>query len=626
VPLFPISAAINKLGTQPETTGEKYVNAGISGLSGGLASAGPSLLRAGATGALSGLGSEAGQQLAGDANPKAQLAASLLGGIAGGTLGGVAGALRTTRPALIREATRDTSSAALQDAQRRMEEAATGGIPINASQAMTEPSGIDKLVSMLANSKNGPEVQKQLRAQPGQVSMAAEDAVGALPGTAQTPHDAANAVQARATNVITNAQDARTQLWQKTLNDATKARLDALTADRDAAKNALAAIDAKNVGFVSKGPIRAAAAQAVADAEVALKNANVVPAGAVSAEIRRLQAEAAARPNATDGQLLGQLSNRLIGKDGKPLTNPTQINGALKSFADTLNDVNLATPGTTKGVSKFLQSQIEQVRQNLGESFDPLRQANKAYAANTESVMNPLTQSVVGRMSGVRGYDPAKEAAVTKLPALFDAGTVPNAPSDILDLEKRLRGVAGGPEAFQDAFKTWATKKLSGVQSSADNRAPEDVAAALTRVFGDPTKATVQSQGTKDMLVALARSQKLPPADQTALVNGFQQFQRITAAAARRPGTVGDSTRDLAAASSGINSTKINPFTKGLEIVANLRGGDALRFADKLVTTPEGMATLIKLAKQPMMSQAAANTIATFAATLSAQQSAAPQQ
>jgi len=152
---------------------------------------------------------------------------------------------------------------------------------------------------------------------------------------------------------------------------------------------------------------------------------------------------------------------------------------------------------------------------------------------------------------------------------------------------------------------------------SSDNRFPENAAERLTKVFGNPELPSTASQGMKDSLVALARSQDLP---EDSLVKGFENVQRFLAAASRRPGGVGDSRFDVKAAAQGTNQellrTNENAILAGLRVrFRAMKEADAYNFMDKLVTTPEGVETLIKLGKQPPMSEAAANTLATFYGT-----------
>lgn len=624
------SQIVSNIGTQPQTGPQRYASSGIQGATGAVASPGGLVapIRAAIAGTSAGLAGHAAGEATKDQSPEIQALASTLAGLAGGAATGVAMAPKTTRADLINTATRDTNPAELQAARDRMQATVDSGQgSINASQAMTQPSGIDKLVNVLANSKNGQATQAQLRAQPAQVALSAEDAVNQLPGNQGTPHDSANAVQSAATDVIQNSKDARTQLWQDTLNKGVAAQKAAAQGQLQTARQAVADLEASRDGTPNpRSPGYRQVLTNLTDAQAAVRGASQVPGDAVVSEATRIRDLANARPNTAAGSLLGKLSNQLMDANGRPLTDPTQINDALKTMASSLKDPNLGTPGVDAGTVNYLQSQIAQIRNNLGARFQPIKDANDAFSAYTDSVVNPLKQSVTGRMSGVAGYDPAKEAPITKVQSLFDKGTVPGGPSDILTLEKSLRTTDGGPQTFQDAFKTWVRGKLSSSLTGDDNRTPENVASTLTKVFGDPDQATTQSQGTKDMLVGLARSQGLSAGDQTALVNGFAKMQRFAAAASRRPGSVGDSTSDLRQASAGGSQEGLRDNVSSAlfgvrRAISDLRSGDALRFADRLVTTPEGMDTLIKMAKEPTMSQATANAITTLVGTATAQSS-----
>lgn len=634
---------VGGVGTQPQTGPQRYASAGLSGATAGLTSPGAAVgpIRAAISGGTSGLASQAAGQATSDQSQPIQALAQTMAGVLGGGMSHLAMAPKTTGNALVQTALRDTNIDDLAAARARMADVQNSGLgTINASQAMTQPSGLDKLVDVLANSKSGKGVQAQLRGQPSQVAVAAEDAVNQLPGEQLTPQDSANNLQSAATDVIENTKKARSAQWNTIVKGGTDPVIQDAHANLTNTSEAAAKAEAdfsqqfpysnRQRAFMHDDEKAAfdklnAAKANLQVAQEGAATAAQVPPQAVAAEVTRLQKLGAANPNTETGAESSKLARQLIGSDGKPLTDPTLINNALVSYTTGLANPTLGMPGATSGTIKYMGGQVQAVRDNLGNSFEPIRAANQAFQANTENVINPLKQSVTGRMSGIAGYDPAKEAPVAKVQALFDKGTVPGGPSDILTLQKSLQSTPEGPQVFQDAFKTWVRGKISSAMTSSDNRTPDNVASSLTKVFGDPDQTTTQSQGTKDMLVGLARSQGLSDSDQTALVNGFQKMQRFAAAASRRPGSIGDSTGDLNKAAAGgsqegLRDNVSSAFFGLRRAISELRGASAFRFADNLVTTPEGMDTLIRMAKEPAMSQGTASAISTLAGINAANQ------
>lgn len=372
-------------------------------------------------------------------------------------------------------------------------------------------------------------------------------------------------------------------------------------------------------GQFTQAATREQAAQtALRGAKESAQQATQVPPQAVLAEATRLQALAQGELlNTPKGKALQNLASSMFDSAGNPITSAQNLNEVLKAAGAKLKGINLDTPGLDAGAVKFLQSQIAESRQRLGAAFKPIQSANAAYEGFTEGVYNPMKQSVVGRIAG-KGFDPTTEAVQSRVFGVLEKGTTPGAStSEILTLEKALRNQPNGPAAFQDAVKTWMSNKISEATAQQGGRPAEATAANLEKIF---MGNDVKSQGFKDMLVALARSQGLKD---DALLDGMQNMMRITSAAARRPGTVaGVTPQGLEQASrsrlfGGIgNFSAVQPIRQPFKAIDDALNADAYSFMDKLLTTPEGVDTLIKLGRQPVMSKAAADTLATFSATV----------
>ena len=521
-------------------------------------------------GASSGAGSEAAAAAFGN-----NAVTRVLGGVAGGLTGGLITAAKTNRGTLAREALSDARLEDLAVAVERMKAARDAGIPINLSQAMPRGSNIDAYVDALANSKHGRNVTEQLRKQPQQIAFGVEEQMANLPGQIRMPQVLANNAQEAATAAIDTAKRTRTNAWQKAYDD----------------------------GLLQSGQL-------------------TVPETAVSAAYQKLTDLANSVPNTSKAKMLMDLRERLVTPDGF-ITEPLQLNEILKDAAGRLKPVNLATSGLDAGVAKWVGKQISALRDDFGAAFEPIQKANAVYQAATPAV-DALKKSVVGRVAGRSGAQDTLEAPQSRLFSVFDKGTVPGATSsEILTLEKAFRN-AGQPEVYQDAAKSWLAGKVSTALKSTDNRMPENIGERLRVAFGDPRQLDQTSKGFEDVLAGLARSQGVPEAQ---YVKGFKNFMEIVSDAARRPGSVRGVTpgevKEMA--SEGVfkrlgQVTVMTPIRQPALKWASFLEADALSTMDKLLTTPEGVATLVKLGKQPPKSHAAVTTMATFLGTNAAVQ------
>jgi hypothetical protein len=527
-------------------------------------------IRSALIGASSGAGSEASAAAFGD-----NAVTRVLGGVAGGLTGGLVTAAKTNRGTLAREALSDARPEDLAVAVERMKTARDAGIPINLSQAMPRASNIDAYVDALANSKHGRNVTEQLRKQPQQIAFGVEEQMANLPGQIRMPQVLANNAQEAATAAIDAAKRARTNAWQKAYDD----------------------------GLLQSGQL-------------------TVPETAVAAAYKKLTDLANSVPNTSKSKMLMDLRDRLVTPEGF-ITEPLQLNEILKDAAGRLKPVNLATSGLDAGAAKWVGKQISALRDDFGAAFEPIQKANAAYQAATPAV-DALKKSVVGRVAGRSGAQDALEAPQSRLFSVFDKGTVPGATSsEILTLEKAFRN-AGQPEVFQDAAKSWIAGKVSAALKSTDNRMPENIGERLRVAFGDPRQLDQTSKGFEDVLAGLARSQGVPEAP---YVKGFKHFMEIVSDAARRPGSVRGVTpgevKEMA--SEGVfkrlgQVSVMTPIRQPALKWASFLEADALSTMDKLLTTPEGVATLVKLGKQPPKSHAAVTTMATFLGTNAAAQ------
>ncbi len=563
-----------------ETSGGKFARKVAEGAGGAVAGPigplGP--IKAALTGAMAGAGGEAGSRLTDGSK-----AGEIIGTLAGGLGGGLALAPKTTRAALARETLEGVDPAALNRAQAFMTAAEKQDIKVNLSQAMDQPSNIDAMVNQLANSKHGVNITRQLRLQPRDVSFGVENELSILPGTARQPQVVANNAQKGADAAIRSGYDQASKAWQAAAPEGSTIP-----------PAAVQALDARLAAIAAKYP-NTSGADLVNDARSALRQSTPQAQGQVGG-----------------GVVTSKMKTAVPAP--KYLTDALQLKGALDDSLNTFGARKLNTPGLDATNMRRAQEVREAFRAVLDDHAPKLSAANAAYSQVMDDVVNPMKQSVVGRVAGQAGYDDAREAIKSKVFSVLDAGTTPGAKtSEILALQKALQKT--DPEAFQDSIKTWMANKVSEAAVKTGGRPSENVAANLERVF---TGNDVKAQGFKDMLVGLARSQNLPD---NALLDGMTNMMRYVSAAARRPASVqGVSGSDLVEASTntaarqvaGINLAK--PFAQPLRALNEALNADAYRFMDRLLTSPEGIDTLRKLGKTPIMSQKAATLINTWAA------------
>ena len=545
-------------------------------------------------GAGSGLGAEAAAGLFGD-NAMTRTAGGLLGGLAGG----LTTAAKTNREALAREALEGVDEASLRTAQQRMWDAEAADSPINLSQAMPSDSNIDSMIEALATSRHGRRTIEQLRNQPAQIARAGQRMVRNLPGEVLPNRILSNEGQEAATAAIRQGMKRASQEWQR------YAPIDAKVSD--------ASLDA-----LDKALDYGAKQFAPSTSEHQLYQ-----------EVRK----AIKMPGTQQG------GSPILGPNGQLINPPTQgpryVNDALMlkgAVDDALENFGARHLNTPNVKAKDLR-QAQEIRGMLRdvyqrESPDLLR-ANEAYSRVMTDVVNPMKKSITGDIAGRTGAQADINAPQGKLFALFDRGTayVPGQAkrSEILTLERDLRS-AGQEETFINAGKTWIADRFAKALGPGEpgSRAPEQIAANLLKVFGDPRSLkagapSVQAQGLDDVLAGMARAQGVPDA---AYVKGFKNFMQIVTDAARRPGTPrGAGTQELKEMASEGLTRRLGQFSVMTKIRqpalrwARFLEQDALGTMDKLMTSPEGVDTLLKLAKAPAYSKTALTTVGTFLGT-----------
>lgn len=616
--------------------GRQYLRAGIEGGAAGLLGGGtPTNMLVGGAGA--GVGGEAGARLLGE-GPMQRLAGGLLGGMAGGLA--AARINRVARPQVTdvaREALEGIGDADLAKAKAFQELMAKNNVQVDLAQALEgigkSTSNLTTVRNFLANSKEGTKVQQLLRDQPGELGTAAGVMVNKLPGNNYGMQQSANNLQDAATGVLTTARKQRTDLWTSTMeksrqqmDEAAAAELAAAQARKAKLAPFLEAAEAEAYG--ARGPVPSGQAQVaqlqgpVAQARGQVNSAvrsgvavSVVPAEAVSGTQQMLREAAAQYPNTAQGQALERLAGKFVKADGTPIQDPAQLNQILKEAAAKLKSVDLASSGLDAQSAKWIGAHIQDVREELGKTFKPIRDANAAYKAFTEEVIDPLKKGPVGGIATPKGAQPDRAAATAKLTALFDKGTDPQANvSEIRVLGREL--AKQDPGAFRDALKAYVSSRVQGALSPVLSAGAAESPKAAARIDAALFTDRLQFQGLKEGVEISALTAGQSP---VTAVRGLVTLAQMVKAASSRPSSTSGMSPEQLSRMSGKNAAAdvlrifgFLPFEKAARRLEDASGSATLRTFDDLLTSPDGAATLVKLGRVAPTSQAAQAIVSAF--------------
>jgi len=539
-----------------------------------------------------GVGSEAAAQTLGD-----NFVTRLLGGLAGGIAGGAAATrVANVRPqtgALAREVTEGVTDDMLEQAQRFQAEAASRGVSIDLAQALKSigaPTGnIEALRNFLANKKQGNQVQQTLQAQPSQASRDAQRTVNAMPGHNFGETQSANNLQEAATGAINAAKQQRSDAVRELYARA-----------QDLAPEARGKLAKVVEGFLQQPGIPEKAQAAGRD--FLRKLSGVDEQGAKAVEAARVALAEAKTPSARAAaqRALAEANAATAAAGTKPLRAldvDTWISELVGPFKGTpLNPVDPKTAGNMKRLGTLLNREFQTLSPEV-------RAAEAKFAQMSDEVVNPLKQSVTGRMATPRGYRPDVEASVTKFKALLDRGVDSNSSvSEVIQLGRSLQKV--DKTAFQDALKSHLSARIKeavepgGVAAAAANN--ENMAAKLANSLW---KNEAQAQGLRDA-VSLVASQN--GKDPVAAVAGLNRMIQITQALRSRPTSVGGlqpkDLFELGSKTYGADALRVFgflPFEKAARKIEDAVLSKTLTQFDEILTSPQGAETLVKLAKLP---------------------------
>lgn len=398
MPMWPSDALQQMTGgpvSEPETsTGKMLGNVGESVVAG--ATSGP-LAHAGRN-ALIGLGAGAGAEAAAVAfgdNGVSRIAGALAGG-------GIPVAARKIWPNnaddIIRTATGKMTDTDWLLANAAKKTADKMGMPSLSSQFLGPRSSMGDVVEAASgNQFVRPDLLSATAKVPEKARAGVENFITAnIAPRLESNRDFLGNVQEEAAKTIRNSEKADSALWRSTFDQTLEAQR---TGNAEALNAARAELDnlPANVGLSRL----AVAKQNVDSAAKNAANFGQVPREALDDTYKRLTTLAGAFPNQQVEKVILNLRNKLK-KGDEYITDGSQLNGILQDVRATLDQVGVANPINRRaaGIGK---EEIYNIREELGQAFEPIRVANEAFRLRRSQVTEPMEKSLVGQFAQMGG-------------------------------------------------------------------------------------------------------------------------------------------------------------------------------------------------------------------------------
>jgi hypothetical protein len=301
-------------------------------------------------------------------------------------------------------------------------------------------------------------------------------------------------------------------------------------------------------------------------------------------------------------------------------------------------DVNTAlgeAMGLYKGSPTYLTNplgtgQVKRLGAALNKQFQTLspevRAAEAKYAEISRNVVNPLKQGPVGQVAGRAGYLEDKQSPAATLEAIFKRGSDPQVPDsarEIPVLLQRLR--KSDPEAVPGAVKEFVRSRMNSAFEAAPGStvsAPIGAKESADTLYNSLFKTTAQAQGMRDMVAGSARSMGLGQKEVDQAVRGMDNFAQITKALRNTSATDGMNWKDVAqlgGRSTLADSARVFsflPINRVGDRIEEATLAKTFRQFDEVLTSPNGLQMLQKLARVPPMSAKAIVILGTFGGTL----------
>jgi hypothetical protein len=626
--LFPdnpmgMSGGLTNFGVQPTTPTEKNVASIIEGVGGGLGA--PGALKTGATaaramftGGVAGEGADIGGRLTND-SWWGRVLGGLAGGLAGGGASAIVGAARPQSAAVAKDAVMGITDKQLQEAAAFMakSKAVNPAVEMDLAQALraigVEAPNMNVIRDTIANRTQGQNLQGILQRQPAQFRLAADDALSNLPGPTWSREIAANNVQQAATDTL--------QAVKKQRGEAVDALYKAAGPVSEDTRQALISRVNEVISQPGTTPDVKATGQYLIgvfsgkgnNVDNAVQEARMLVLGADGGSARAAAREQLAAANSA---ATAAAETPLHALDVK-----TALNQAAGKFK--------GTPTTPPDPESFGQAKylVGGLRPILTNDSAPLLAANKTFEQLSHDVVDPMKKGPIGQLATPRGALPDIPASVAKMEAYFKAGSDPALPTSVNPIPYLANGLkAADPEAFPAAAKAFIRQRLDEASPAVIDGKPLNTGKEAADVYRSLFATTRQMQGMRDIAAGVARSYDFTP-DQTAgVVRGMENLAKLSRGLASQPSKAGGMTSGEANAIAGGSAvaTVVRvagwPFNKVGNMIENATMGKTWTEFDRLLSSPEGAATLLKLSKVPYMSEKAATILNSFWGTVPASQ------
>lgn len=554
----------------------------------------------------SGAGSEAAAQALGD-NFLTRLAGGLAGGFGGAMGARVVSSRAPNAEALAREAMQGISPRQLEEASMFQQAQAAKGIQVDLAQSLeavgAPASNVTTIRNFLANKTQGTRVQESLRNQPGQLSQEADLTAARLPGTNYGFNQGANNLQEAATNAVNAVKRERSRQVKDMYGAAgvmTPTQLKEI--EDEVGKFLVQPGITEKVGAAGRDFIRKLRGE---DAELT--------AAADKAREAVGQAKDTTTRMAAQSQL--EAANQALAAKRKTVSAldvDTWIGEMTGPFKGTpLNPIDPKTAGQMKGLGKSVNTKFQ--------SLSPeVKAAEAKFAELSESLVNPVKQSLTGQIATPRGYKPDVQATMGRFTEALGRGTDATAKvSDIATLGTQLAKV--DKEAFGDALKTHVSAKIkSAMEPGATSATAANNPDMAQRIAGALWGNELQAQGLRDAVAIAARSQGQNPTD---AVRGLNNLMQLTKAMKSRPQSVGGMQPEdlfrIGGRNMGADALRVFgflPFERTARKVEDAVMGKTLQRFDEILTSPEGAKLLTELGRESVMSRRIPVLLANFGA------------
>lgn len=541
----------------------------------------------------SGVGSELAANVFGDST-----LTRLLGGLVGSFGTAATGARVRNTKELSTQAIQGIDEATLQKAQAFQAAQAAKNIQVDLAQALEAvgvPAGtLASIRNFLAENPNGRNVQSAQRAQPGQLSMEADQFAARLPGKNVGQAQSANDLQEAATaaiNAVKAERSNRVRGLYKQATDMTSAQRDDLVKTID---SYLASVDGPH------DELKAAAA----DLKRRLLRGDDALEKAVAVARQGLGQSDNARDRVLAQQGLARANQELEALQSSPIKA-----AEFDTWLGTLSNKYKGTPQNP--VDPKARGQVKGLLGELNTKFQAISPEIKAaeaeFARLSEALVNPVKQSVIGQVAKSGGYRADVQAQMNQFDTIMARGTDVNAKvSDIRTLGEQL--AKKDPNAFSDALKSYVSRQIKAAMEPGATAAlasnNSDMAKNIAKnLWGNELKA----QGLRDAVAVSAKAQGQNPAEAVRGLNNFMQL--VKAMESRAPSVGGMRPEDIAQTggrnmlSTGLRAFGIAPLAtpanRSFEFVLN----STLSQFDTILTSPDGAKMLAALGREPVMSK-----------------------